>query len=230
MTTSIPQQQKTSERPPAQAPLPVTNDAPRSRRRPVVVGAGLALAAVGALVSVWMVNEAGDKVGVVATRHAIPAGQTIKAADLVTAQISHDAALNSVPASRSADIVGKQANSDLPSGVLVTDESVSAGSSVTKGKTVVGILAKPGQLPTEKLHTGDRVTVVHTPEDGSEAASSGKEAGAAPDSLPAVVSRVGTRDANGAVVVDVAAAEVNSTSLAAWAASGDVAIVLKADN
>ncbi|MFJ3946138.1 SAF domain-containing protein [Streptomyces griseoaurantiacus] len=215
------------ERAQAAAPLPITNDAPRSRRRPVVVGAGLALAAVGALVSVWMVNEAGDKVSVVATRHAIEAGDTIKASDLVATEISHDAQLHSVPASRSSELIGKRASSDLPEGVLVTEDSVSSGSSVTAGKSVVGILAKPGQLPVQKLHTGDKITVVHTPQDGSASASSNKP-GSAPDNLPAVVSRVGSPDANGAVVVDIAASDVNSTSLAAWAAGGNVSIVLEA--
>lgn len=220
-------QQTAPEQGSAQTLLPITNDAPRRRRRPVVVGAGLSLAAVGALVSVWLVNEAGNKVAVVATRHAIAAGESIQASDLVTAEISHDSGLNSVPASQASDIIGKQAASDLPAGVLVTEDSVSAGSSVTKGKSVIGILAKPGQLPIQTLRTGDTVTIVHTPQDGSASASSNK-AGTTPESLPAVVSRVGAADANGAVVVDVAAAEVNSTSLAAWAASGSVAIVLKA--
>ncbi|MGD1220599.1 flagella basal body P-ring formation protein FlgA [Streptomyces krungchingensis] len=221
--------QPTAPSEPGSAPvlLPITNDAPRRRRRPVVVGAGLALAAVGALVSVWLVDEAGDKVSVVATRHPIAAGESIKASDLVATEISHGTELRSLPASHASDIIGKQAASDLPAGVLVTEDSVSDESSVTKGKSVVGILAKPGQLPIQKLRTGDAVTIVHTPQDGSASASSSK-AGSTPDSLPAVVSRVGAPDANGAVVVDVAAPEVNSTSLAAWAASGDVAIVLKA--
>ncbi|MER6196074.1 SAF domain-containing protein [Streptomyces sp. NPDC001586] len=211
----------------AQTLLSITNEVPRRRRRPVVVGAGLALAAVGALVSVWLVNEAGDKVAVVVTRHAIVAGENVKASDLVAAEISHNSALSSLPASRASEIIGKPAAADLPAGVLVTEDSVSAESSVTKGKSVIGILAKPGQLPTQKLHTGDAVTIVHTPQDGSAAASSNKP-GSTPESLPAVVSRVGAPDANGAVVVDIAAAEVNSASLAAWAASGSVAIVLKA--
>jgi hypothetical protein len=229
MATSITTQQRTSDAAGPQGPLPITHDAPRSRRRPVVVGAGLALAAVGALVSVWMVNQAGDKVSVIATAHAIEAGETIKASDLVTAQISDDPALHPVPVSRSSDIVGKTAASDLPAGVLVTDDSVSSGSSVTKGKSVVGILAKPGQLPDEAMHPGDQVTVVYTPQDGSGSASSSKP-GSEPDSLPAVVARVSAPDANGAVVVDVAAADVNSTTLASWAAGGNVAIVLKAQN
>jgi hypothetical protein len=207
--------------------LPITNDAPRRRRRPVVVGAGLALTAVGALVSTWLVSEAGDKVAVVATRHAIAAGESIKASDLVAAEISHGTELRSLPASRASEIIGKQAAFDLPGGALVTKNSVSAESSVTKGKSVIGIFAKPGQLPVQKLRTGDAVVIVHTPQDGSASASSTK-AGTTPDSLPAVVSQIGSPDANGAVVVDVAAAEVNSTSLAAWAASGEVAIVLKA--
>ncbi|WP_328373161.1 SAF domain-containing protein (plasmid) [Streptomyces sp. NBC_00445] len=207
----------------------MTNDAPRSRKHPVAVGAGLALAAVGALVAVWQVNEAGDKVGVVATRHAVAAGETIGASDLVTAAISHDSTLHTVPASGASDIIGKRAAADLPAGVLVTEDSVNAGSSVTKGKAVVGILAKPGQLPAQKLHAEDNVTIVHTPQEGSASAAS-DQAGTPPDSLPAVVSRVGSPDANGAVVVDVAAAEANSTTIAAWAASGEVAIVLKADS
>ncbi|WP_331752219.1 flagella basal body P-ring formation protein FlgA [Streptomyces sp. NBC_00829] len=222
-------QQTAPEQGTAKVLLPITNDAPRRRRRPVVVGAGLSLAAVGALVSVWLVNEAGNKVAVVATKHAIAAGESIKASDLVAAEISHDSGLSSVPASQASDLIGKQAASDLPAGVLVTEDSVSAGSSVTKGKSVIGILAKPGQLPIQTLRTGDAVTVVHTPQDASASASSNK-AGTTPEGLPAVVSRVGTPDANGAVVVDVAAAEVNSTSLAAWAASGNVAIVLKANS
>lgn len=211
----------------APAPLPITNEVPRSRRRPVVVGAGVALAAVGALVSVWMVNEAGDKVAVVATRHAIAAGDTVDASDLIAAEVSHDSRLQSVPASRSSELLGKRAVSDLPAGVLVTQDSVSAGLSVTKGKSVIGILAKPGQLPVQTLRTGDRVTVVHTPKDGGASAT---KPGPATDSLSAVVSRVGSRDANGAVVVDVAAADADSTSIAAWATGGDVAIVLEMDN
>ncbi|MFD6967191.1 flagella basal body P-ring formation protein FlgA [Streptomyces sp. NPDC059949] len=209
--------------------LPITNDAPRRRRRPVVIGAGLSLAAVGALVSVWLVNEAGNKVAVVVTRHAIAAGQSIKASDLVAAEISHDSKLNTVPVARASDLIGKQAAADLPAGVLVTEDSVTAGASVTKGKSVIGILAKPGQLPVQALRTGDTVMIVHTPQDGSASASAGKP-GTTPESLPAVVSRVGSPDANGAVVVDIAAAEVNSTSLAAWAANGSVAIVLKASS
>ncbi|MEU5417776.1 SAF domain-containing protein [Streptomyces sp. NPDC020667] len=215
-------------------PLPITQDAPRRRRRPVVMGAGLALSAVGALIAVWMVNDAGDRVSVIATAKAIPAGAVIKPSDLVIAHVSRDAALHPVPVSQKAKIIGKAAAADIPAGILVTKDSVRDTSSLSQGKDITGILAKPGQLPSRPLEPGDEVTVVYTPTGGSGNAQAqgansktdGKAAG--PDSQPAVVTRVGDADANGARVVDVATTGGSSATLAAWAASGSAAIVLKA--
>ncbi|EDY49253.1 SAF domain-containing protein [Streptomyces clavuligerus] len=207
-------------------PVPITQDAPRRRRRPVVVGAGLALAAVGALLAVWQVDEAGNRVPVIALAHDVKAGQAVKKSDLVVAQIAPDAALAPVPVSRSGDIVGKTAAADLPKGSLVTDASVHEGTPVAKGRDTVGILAKPGQLPAQRLRTGDAVALVHTPQDDAGTAKSGGKK--APDSLSAVVVGLSSPDANGAVVVDVAVAGTDSPSLATWAARGAVTIVLKA--
>ncbi|RLU81999.1 hypothetical protein CTZ27_31040 [Streptomyces griseocarneus] len=211
-------------------PLPVTQDAPRRRRRPVVMGAGLALSAVGALIAVWMVNDAGDRVSVIATAKAIPAGAVIKPSDLVIAHVSRDAALHPVPVSQKKSIIGKAAAADIPAGILVTTDSVRDTSSLTQGKDITGILAKPGQLPSRPLEPGDEVTVVYTPQGGNGNAqnqgANGKNNG--PDSQPAVVTRVGEADANGARVVDVATTGGTSATLAAWAASNSASIVLKA--
>ncbi|MFF6979411.1 SAF domain-containing protein [Streptomyces sp. NPDC008343] len=207
-------------------PLPITQDAPRRRRRPVVVGAGLALAAVGALVAVWQVDEAGNRVPVIALAHDVKAGETVQKSDLVVAQVAPDAALAPVPVSRSGDIVGKTAAADLPQGTLVTDASVNEGTPIAKGRDTVGILAKPGQLPAQRLHPGDEVVLVHTPQDDAEASKSTTQE--APDSISAVVVGLSSQDANGAVVVDVAVAGTDSPSLATWTARGAVTVVLKA--
>lgn len=217
-----------------QGPLPITQDAPRKRRRPVVMGAGLALAAVGALIAVWAVDDAGDRVSVIATAKPIPAGAVIKPSDLVIAHVSRDAALHPVPVSEKKAIIGKAAAADIPAGILVTKDSVRDNASLTQGKDVVGILAKPGQLPSRLLEPGDEVTVVYTPQGGNGNAQSagangkgdGKNTG--PDSQPAVVTRVGDADANGARVVDVATTSGTSATLAAWAANNSASIVLKA--
>ncbi|MFE2268516.1 SAF domain-containing protein [Streptomyces lavendulae] len=212
--------------PPA-GPVPITQDAPRRRRRPVVVGAGLALAAVGALVAVWQVDEAGNRTSVIALAHDVKAGETVKKSDLVVAEVAPDPALAPVPVSRSSDIVGKTAAADLPKGTLVTDASVREGSPVAQGRDTVGILAKPGQLPAQQLRTGNTVTLVHTPQDDADAAKSASTQKAA-DSINAIVVGVSAPDANGAVVVDVAVAGTDSAPLATWTARGAVTIVLKA--
>ncbi|OEJ22101.1 hypothetical protein AR457_40140 [Streptomyces agglomeratus] len=210
-------------------PLPITQEAPRRRRRPVVVGAGLALAAVGALVAVWQVNEAGNRVAVMAVAHDVKAGEVVKASDLVAAEVAPDPALNPVPVSRSKEIVGKTAAADLPKGTLVTGASVSEGANVAKGRDTVGLLAKPGQLPAQRLRAGDAVMVVNTPQDNTDPTKSGQKP-ATPDSISAVVVGVSAPDANGAQVVDVAVAPTDSAPLATWAARGSAAIVLKARN
>ncbi|MEU9254543.1 SAF domain-containing protein [Streptomyces sp. NPDC048270] len=217
------------ERPEAPAgPLPITQEAPRRRRRPVVVGAGLALAAVGALVAVWQVNEAGNRVAVIAVAHDVKAGEVVNASDLIAAEVAPDPALRPVPVTRSKDIVGKAAAFDLAKGTLVTDASVSEGVNVAKGRDTVGILAKPGQLPARALRTGDAVIVVNTPQENADPTKNGQKA--TPDSINAVVVGVSAPDANGAQVVDVAVAGTDSAPLATWAARGSVAIVLKAKN
>ncbi|MGV2915609.1 SAF domain-containing protein [Streptomyces alfalfae] len=206
-------------------PVPITQDAPRRRRRPVVVGAGLALAAAGALVAVWQVNEAGNRVSVIALAHDVRAGETVEKSDLVPAQVAPDPALDPVPVSRSGDIVGKTAVADLPQGTLVTDASVRAGSTVARGRDTVGILAKPGQLPGQGLRTGDTVSLVHTPQEDESSRSASKT----PDSIDAKVAGVSAPDANGAIVIDVAVSGTDSAALATWSARGAVTILLKAD-
>ncbi|MEU0214361.1 SAF domain-containing protein [Streptomyces sp. NPDC006265] len=208
-------------------PVPITQDAPRRRRRPVVVGAGLALAAVGALLAVWQVDEAGNRTPVIALAHDVKAGEKVKKSDLVVAQVAPDAALAPVPVSRSGDIVGKTAVADLPKGTLVTDSSVREGSPVAKGRDTVGILAKPGQLPAQRLRAGDAVALVHTPQDDADVAK-GSSTQKTADTINAIVVGVSAPDANGAVVVDVAVAGTDSAPLATWAARGAVTVVLKA--
>lgn len=226
MTTTFEKKKTADQHAAAAGPVPITQDAPRRRRRPVVVGAGLALAAVGALVAVWQVDEAGNRVSVIALAHDVKAGETVKKSDLVVAQVAPDPALAPVPVSRSGDIVGKTAAADMPKGSLVTDASVREGSPVAQGLDTVGILAKPGQLPAQHLRTGNAVMLVHTPQDDAEAGKSATTK--APDSISAVVVGVSSPDANGAMVVDVAVTGTDSAPLATWAARGAVTVVLKA--
>ncbi|MFJ9461041.1 SAF domain-containing protein [Kitasatospora sp. NPDC101447] len=204
-------------------PLPVADPGPRRSRRPALIAVGVALAAVGGLTSAYLNVRAAHRVEVIAVAHPIPAGKVIAADDLKTASVIPDPALHPVPVSRAADILGKAAVADLPAGTLVTDASVRSGQPLRAGKDVVGVLAKVGQVPAQSLQAGDEVQVVSTPGPQDDKAAAGR-----PSTIGATVLQVGEPDANGARVVDLAVTPVDSPVVASWAATGRVAIVLKA--
>ena len=209
-------------------PLGITESAPRRRRRPYLVAAGLALSMVGSLCAVWAYDQAGDRVSVIAVARAVPAGQTIQPADLAVARIAKDPALHPVPVSKQSDIVGKTAAADLPAGSLVTEQSVRHGPSPTRGQDIVGVLAKPGQMPAEGLNPGDPVDLVLAPA-ADPGASAKTGTGQAPQRIEAVVVRVADAAAagDGSRIVDVAVPPQSSTMVASWAAAGNVVVVLK---
>ncbi|MEZ0092484.1 SAF domain-containing protein [Streptacidiphilus sp. EB129] len=208
-------------------PVGITGSAPRRARRPVVVAVGTILTVVGALGAYALVNHAGDRVAVLAVATAVPRGQVVTAADLTVAQVAPDPALRPVPEADSGQIVGKTAAVDLPVGSLLTSGSVRAGTSLTAGKTLVGVLAKPGVIPAGQLLPGDNVTVVNTPGPNG-AGSAGTKTTVAPLTINAVVVSVGAADANGNSIVDLAADPGDGPQLATWASTGSVAITKQA--
>ncbi|MEU9044523.1 MULTISPECIES: SAF domain-containing protein [unclassified Kitasatospora] len=205
-------------------PLPVADPGPRRSRRPALIALGVTLVAVGGLTSAYVNLKAAHRVEVIAVAHPIPAGKVIAADDLKSAFVIADPALHPVPVSRAHDILGKAAAADLPAGTLVTDASVRSGQPLRAGKDTVGVLTKTGQSPAQSLQAGDEVQVVSTPgpQDDKSAPT------ARPSTIAAVVLQVGEPDANGARVVDLAVSPVDSPVVASWAATGRIALVLKA--
>ena len=197
----------------------ITGVAPRRARRPMVVALGTILAAVGGLGAYTLVNQAGDRVAVLAVAQNVPRGQAITSADLVVAEVAPDPALAPVPAIDASQVLLRSAAADLPRGALLTAGSVQTGTSLTAGKAVVGVLAKPGMIPAGQLLPGDAVTVVSTPGQG------GTKTTAAPQTIQATVVSIGQPDANEDSVVDVAADPADGPALASWASTGQVAII-----
>jgi hypothetical protein len=191
----------------------------------MLVAVGVALAAVGGLGGAYAVNASGQRTEVIAVARDIPAGKVITSDDLIRASVVTDPALHPVPVTRSHDVLGKAAAMDLPAGSLVTDRSVRTGQPLSSGKDTVGVLAKAGQTPAEPLLPGQAVTVVQTPSPQESTASASS---AQPATISALVVSVAAPDANGARVISLAVSPVDSPALASWAATGRVAIVLKA--
>jgi len=203
----------TRTEPPMVAPL-------RTRRRPAVLAAGVALVALGALGAAYLTQTAGGTVAVVAVVRDVAPGEVVQAADLTIADISTDPALSPVPADRLSSVIGQRTAVALTAGSLLTDAAVATTVVPTQGRSLVGVALAAAQLPAEPLQPGDRVRIVDTP----------TVQGEPPTTSPAtitgeVASAVGPDD-TGLTVVNVTVPSRQAADLAARVATGRVALVL----
>jgi len=194
----------------------------RVRRRPMLIVASAAALLLGALASVWLWTSATSRVEVIATRTTIARGATITAADLVTVRMGVDPAVQVVPASDAASIVGKRAALDIAAGGLVTRASVTDSMLPPKGSTVVGLALGRGMLPATPLKAGDAVRIVQTPGTAAAPTTDGTPVA----TIPATVVSLSRTSDNQATLVDVLVRQDAAADLAARASAGKVALVL----
>src|SRR4051812_31681899 len=101
MTATSEKQKQNGQRDKAEL-RPAALVAPRGRRRPALVVAGVAMAALGALAVMWLVSSAGHRTDVVTMARDVPYGSTIDAADLTTTSVSVEPTVRLVPADDAA--------------------------------------------------------------------------------------------------------------------------------
>jgi flagella basal body P-ring formation protein FlgA len=123
-------------------------------------------------------------------------------------------------------VVGEHAAVQLEPGATLTRADVTSAALVAPGQQLVGVQAKPGQLPATPLVPGERVLIVSTPGQNSTT-TGGAAAAGVPGTLPAQVVRVGSADSSGTVTVDVAVDANSGATLAARASTGDIAIIVQ---
>ncbi|GAB2717372.1 SAF domain-containing protein [Kitasatospora kifunensis] len=193
------------------------------RRRPALLGLSIALVATGGLLGAYAVLATGQHASVLALARPVTEGAVITDSDLTTASITLDpAALKPI---RSADrglVVGKRAANDLHPGALVTKDDLTDAPLVAANQQLVGILLKPGQLPSSPLAPGMAVLIVTTPTQDPNAPSPI----GAPPTMAAKVVRVGAPDTTGALTLDVAVPATDGPVLAARAATGRIAVIV----
>lgn len=199
--------------PPALAP-------PRTRRRPGVLAAGVALVALGSLTAAYLTQTAGGTVAVVAVVRDVAPGEVVQAADLTTADISTDPALAPVPADRMRSVIGQRAAAALTAGSLLTDAAVTADVVPPQGRSLVGVALTAAQLPAEPLQPGDQVRIVDTP------TPQGEPPVTSPTSIAGEVASTVGPDETGLTVVNVTVPSGQAADLAARVATGRVALVL----
>jgi len=185
-----------------------------------LIGAGVALLALGGLTSAWLVSSTGDTVMVLALAADVQRGEVIDRTDLTVVDVRPDPGLVVVPQARLDEVVGSNAATGLFAGSLLTPSSTTDQVVPGEGLSLVGVALTAGQLPAEPLLPGDRVRVVDTPP--SQADPPATDPGATDGE---VVSVTGPDDV-GLTTVDVLVPADQAAGLAARVATGRVALVL----
>ena len=127
----------------ASRPMPVAPRvaAPKGRRRPLMLALGLALVAVGALTSVWLVSSASQRVAVLVLARDVPYGSPITAADLTTTDVSVDPNVATIPASELDTVVGSVAATSLSAGSLLSRPQFTAAAPLDSPAAAVAMVA-----------------------------------------------------------------------------------------
>lgn len=193
----------------------------RPRRSPRLVMIGMLVACLGALAASVAWTQTTKAAPVVVMVGDVARGEVVEAADLGVANVGTPPGVESFPAERLSELVGKHALVDLPAGALVGTRSV--GDPATAGGTSqLGLKLAAGRLPTSTLPAGTRVLLVPV-----QAADGGSAAPADPgEGIEAVVVQQPTVLPDGATwVLDVSVADDQAVRVARLAASDALVVV-----
>lgn len=224
MTTTEATPTKRSRKPePAAATSGATLAPTKSRRRPMLIALGAALAILGMLAGATIINSLSNTQTVLVTSAPVQRGETIQAEQLSTLEIIGGQDSAAIPASDAGTVIGQVATVDLPAGSLITSGNVGATAGLPEGESIVGIEAAPAQMPTTPLRAGDPVRIVDTP------IAQGEPPAAAPAAIPATVHSTRFDEQTGHTIVDVTVPTGEAAMLASHVATQRFAIILDSE-
>jgi hypothetical protein len=146
----------------APGPVPAPATVGQRRLRLGHAAAGVAMVALGALSSVWLVIAASPQGQYLAVARDVEFAQQITAADLVTVRINDPAGLAPVAAADRDRVVGAYAAVPLRAGGLLTAAQLTADAIPGPGQHVVGVSLQGDRLPAHRPTPGQRVLLVAT--------------------------------------------------------------------
>ncbi len=212
--------------PPGQAPAgrpPSARPAPepvRTRRRPLLVGLGVALTALGGLGAVWLASTGTGTVTVVAVAREVRAGEVIEKDDLVSVQVAAGSPLRTVSLDAYREVVGKRSLVRLLPGSLINRDAVADKLVPSAGQALVGLSLTPAQRPAVQFDAGDTVQILWSP--GAQDAA---DVSPPPPVLGTVVGTEEDEDA-GRLIVNVTVSAASAPKVASWGSAGRATIVL----
>ncbi|WP_202125939.1 hypothetical protein [Actinomadura physcomitrii] len=204
--------------------LPVS---PRERK-PALAALAVLLILGGALASAYLVMASGRRVSAIRIAQPVAAGQQIPQSALEEVQIG-DTGVQFINWSERLNVSRYYASVPLVKGALLTNGMISRTDEAAKGRLVVGLALKPGQLPSGGVESGKKVTLYAV---GNVGGGGGPRAGTVL-AAEAIVINVGgaggDRLRSDQTTVDVAVAPGDAPQVTEAASAGTVALALIPD-
>ncbi|QKG25031.1 hypothetical protein [Actinomadura verrucosospora] len=203
--------------------LPVS---PRERK-PALAALAVLLILGGALASAYLVMASGQRVSAIRIAQPVAAGQQIPQSALEEVQVG-DTGVQFINWSERLNVSRYYASVPLVKGALLTNGMISRTDEAAKGRLVVGLALKPGQLPSGGVESGKKVTLYAV----GNGSGGGPRAGTVL-AAEAIVINVGggggDRLRSDQTTVDVAVAPGDAPQVTEAASAGTVAIALIPD-
>ncbi|MFT4215988.1 MAG: SAF domain-containing protein [Micropruina sp.] len=190
---------------------------PRRNLRWILIGV-LAIC-LGGLGSAVLYTSVADATSVLKVNRTIYRGEVIGPTDLGPVSLGSHLGVETVPAARADELIGKTALLDLSNGSLVTPASIGEPEA-EPGFSRLGLKLTAGQVPISALPAGSTVVLVPI-----TAVNDGKEAGSAFRATIAVAPAVSP---DGSTTLEVTVADADSDQVARLAAAGRLVVVKRA--
>ncbi|MFI7604664.1 SAF domain-containing protein [Micromonospora sp. NPDC049366] len=205
---------------PVEAPVSPPKVVRQRRTRPGLLGLAVLLIALGGLGAAFAVTSVRATGSYLAVARPVEVGRQLSADDLVPVQVSGGPGLAPVPAGRLGEIVGKRAAVSLTPGTLLTLAQLTDDPLLGPGQQQLALGLDAAEVPARKLHPGDRLLLVSTPDDKADAPASG-----AGTRFEATVIDSSTKD-DDEIVVYLALAVRDVPAVVALNAQDRIAVVL----
>jgi hypothetical protein len=205
---------------PVDAPVAPPKVVRQRRMRPGLLGLAVLLIALGGLGAAFAVTSVRATGSYLAVARPVEVGRQLRADDLVPVQVSGGQGLTPVPARQLAEVVGKRAAVTLAPGTLLTMAQLTDDPLLGPGQQQIALGLEPKQVPARKLHPGDKVLLVSTPDKSADGTAQG-----AGTRFEATVIDTATPDTDG-VVVYLALTVRDVPAVVVLAAQERIAVVL----
>ncbi|MFG2165084.1 SAF domain-containing protein [Micromonospora chersina] len=149
---------------PLDAPVAPPKVVRQRRIRPGLLGLAVLLIALGGLGATFAVTSVRSTGSYLAVARPVEVGRQLTADDLVPVRVSGGRELQPVRADRIKEVLGRRAAVRLTPGTLLTPAQLTDAPLLGPGQQQLALGLEPSQVPARKLHPGDKVLLVSTPD------------------------------------------------------------------